>query len=442
MQNLNARQQAAIVAADHLVGNLWFNPAAVALVAAKLKPAAMPDTPAAVVYGVMCDLLRNPGSRLTAGAVESALRTKQFDFGYLDDLQARILPESEADLVAYTVAINDAADLRQADYIAAKLQALVRKGEEPAEAIIARTLQELTTIRDDNNQFQPLPAIAESLLADVEAWRRGEVPDGLETGFASLDRIMRLRNGELAILAARPSMGKSALAFQIADNVSQKLDAGCVAIFSAEMNRKAVGMRIACAIAGVNSHHIRQGQASPAEYQNLQMALRELRRSRIHIDDSGSPTTDEMFFRASMLHAQNPIRLLIFDYMELGGNSDPNEVRRVGMIAKGLKNIAKALDIPVLALSQLSRGVEERTDKMPSLSDLRFSGDIEAVADLVVFLLRPEYYISRGQSAYTKEEAHKIGVAYAIVAKQRNGPIGLTPLAFVEKHAKFGELAR
>lgn len=443
----NPRQQAARDAADHLVGNLFFNLGAVPVIAGRLPVDDMPDTPAKTVYGAMCEIMRDPNTKLSAGAVESALKRQRFDFGYMSELQARILPENPDTLIAYTVAIRDAAALRRADEIAGMLQAGARKGDQPAETLIAETLRKLTTVSDAPDGFHSAADITKELAEMAEAWKRGEMPGGRRTGFDGLDKLIRLQDSKMIVIAGRPSMGKSALAFQMAYNVAKELqqegDPGCVVIFSAEMSRQDVLHRIACAVERVNGQELQFGTAQPQDYARYQRALVDVGRLPIETDDMSAPTTEQVYYRAAMMHAQRPIRLLVFDFIEKAGDEDKrgNDTARIGRIAGNLKNIAKSLRIPVAVVSQLSREVENRTNKLPRLSDLRQSGNIEAEADVVLMMYRPEYYLSRGESGvYLIDQSHKTGTAYALITKNRNGKIGTAVLSFVENFAAFGDL--
>lgn len=278
----------------------------------------------------------------------------------------------------------------------------------------------------------------------VDAWKQGKA-EGRSTGFRTLDSYCRLIPGELTLLAARPSQGKTALAMQIVENVARTLqhdrDDGCVAVFSAEMAGDALYHRMAAALAGVNLHKLRSGKGAPDEYATFEEAMARLRTVPIWIDDNTGPTTGQMLEQLSRLNETIPVRMMMFDFVELGGDRAQKEDLRIGAIAHNLKAIAKTLQIPVMALSQLNRDVENRGNKMPQLSDLRYSGMLEQLADVVMFLMRPEYYAERAQSIDVPQE-DKAGIAYIQYAKQRNGPVGLAKLAYVKDRVMFGELAK
>lgn len=294
------------------------------------------------------------------------------------------------------------------------------------------------------NDLRPMPYWA--LLAEdkLQAWADGKA-EGYSTGFPTFDKFFRLVGGEMVVIAARPSQGKTILGVQLAENVARQLQAegepGSVAIFSAEMTGWSLVVRMAGALSGVNTHQLRMGKGAPGDIGKLRASLAELKRLPIWIDDGSAPTTKSMLDQLTDLNETNPIRMMLFDFMELGGDRAQSEDLRVGQIAIGLKDIAKRLKIPVVALSQLNRGVEDRANKMPGLADLRYSGQIEQVADVVAFIMRPEYYAERGMKIEVESREDLKGVAYLSIAKNRHGPVANVKLAFVKQLSKFAELA-
>lgn len=275
-------------------------------------------------------------------------------------------------------------------------------------------------------------------------WRAG-VAEGYSTGLKDLDEYSQLIPGDLIVIAARPSMGKTALGVQIAEHVARQIqdepDPGVVAIFSAEMAGWSLYLRMASARCGVSLHDLRQQTAPPADYRKLESAMGSLKQLPIWIDDNSRPTTTDMLASLKELSDTLPVRLMLFDFMELGGDREKNEEQRISSIVQNLKGIAKTLEIPVVALSQLNRSVESRANKMPALSDMRYSGMVEQIADVVFLLMRPEYYLKRGENIAVPTEDER-GVAYAIVAKNRNGPVGKVRLAFAEEKMRFADLVR
>jgi replicative DNA helicase len=299
-----------------------------------------------------------------------------------------------------------------------------------------------TLFQDD---LRPMPYWAMLAEDKLQAWAAGKA-EGYSTGFPTFDTYFRLVGGEMVVIAARPSQGKTILGVQLAENVARQLqaqnDGGSVAIFSAEMTGWSLVVRMAGAMSGVNTHLLRMGKGQAGDIGKLRAALAEIKRLPIWIDDGSAPTTKSMLEQLTDLNETNPIRMMLFDFMELGGDRAQSEELRVGSIAVGLKDIAKRLKIPVVALSQLNRGVEDRANKMPGLSDLRYSGQIEQVADVVAFILRPEYYQERGMKIEVESREDLKGVAYISIAKNRHGPVANVKLAFVKQLSKFAELAQ
>ena len=303
--------------------------------------------------------------------------------------------------------------------------------------------EELDIFKSDLRPMQYWHTRAE---AKVTLWESG-ITEGYSTGFTALDTLCRLVDSDLLVIAARPSQGKTALGMQMVQHMAQDMqrqeENGCVAVFSAEMSGWSLYIRMASAMCGVNTYNLSINKGQPDDSGKLRDAMDRLRELPIWIDDSTSPSTAQMLDQLSRLNETIPVRAMMFDFMELGARDQRqmNEEQRISAIATNLKGIAKTLDIPVIALSQLNRDVENRANKMPMLSDLRYSGMIEQLADKVLFLMRPEYYADRGMTVDAPIEDQK-GVAYVQVAKHRNGPVGMAKLAFVKEAAKFGNLER
>jgi replicative DNA helicase len=273
---------------------------------------------------------------------------------------------------------------------------------------------------------------------------RGDIT-GLETGFTDFDRMTSgLQKGELIIIAARPSMGKTALAINIAQNAAIRHNA-IVAIFSLEMNKESLLRRMLASQASVDQQRIQKGFFGRAEQEKLQEALSLLVESRVYIDDSAASTIAEMRAKARRLK-QNAggLDLIMIDYLQLMSATMPgaskrgfeNRVQEVSAISRGLKAMAKELQVPVIALSQLSRSNEKRDDKRPMLSDLRESGSIEQDADVVAFIHRESYY-NRKDDLSAEEKAE----AEIIISKQRNGPTGIVKMHWNSAFTRFDGVA-
>ena len=259
---------------------------------------------------------------------------------------------------------------------------------------------------------------------------------GTPSGFRDVDRLTSgFQPGNLIIIAARPSMGKSALALNMAQNLAVRHDIP-VALFTLEMSKSEVTQRMMCAEARVESQSLRTGKLKPEDWPRLTAACDKLMKAPIWVDDTGSVTMMEIRSKSRRLKSREPnLGLIIVDYLQLmtsGGNSE-NRVQEVSQISRQLKVLARDLEVPILALSQLSRAVEQRHDKRPILSDLRESGSIEQDADLVGFVYRDEYY--------NGDESDSQGIAELILAKHRNGPTDTIKLSFLKRYAKFADLA-
>lgn len=273
--------------------------------------------------------------------------------------------------------------------------------------------------------------------------RLQEVPDGvsgLATGFYDLDRMTTgLQAGDLAIVAGRPSMGKTSWVLNVAQFVAIEREVP-VAIFSLEMSKEQLVQRFLCAEARVDAQRLRRGRLEGDEYSRLARAAGHLNTAPIWIDDSPTGNVLEMKAKARRLKAEAELGLVVVDYMQLmsGSTRKESRVQEVSEISRGLKALARELELPLIALSQLSRAPEQRPDRRPQLSDLRESGSIEQDADLVMFLYRPEYY--HGPS--DKDGNSLEGKAELIVSKQRNGPTGTVELYFRKTYTRFDSVLR
>jgi replicative DNA helicase len=278
--------------------------------------------------------------------------------------------------------------------------------------------------------------LKESFERITALYEAGEEVTGTPSGFRDLDRLTSgFQPGNLVIVAARPSMGKSALGLCIAANLALHMKrARPVALFTLEMSKAEVTQRLLCSEAKVESQRLRTGKLLQDDWPRLVAAGDRLMKAPIYVDDTGSITMMEIRSKARRLKTREPdLGLIIVDYLQLmtSGVSAENRVQEVSQISRSLKVLARDLDVPILAMSQLSRAVEQRHDKRPILSDLRESGSIEQDSDLVMFVYRDEYY---------NEDSDQQGLAEIILSKHRNGPTGTEKLAFLRRYAKFTDL--
>jgi replicative DNA helicase len=313
----------------------------------------------------------------------------------------------------------------------------------PVDKILDEAEQKIFNIGEEGSRmkqgFQAMDSLVVQLLDRVQ--EMADNPNdvtGVRTGFYDIDRMTSgMQAGDMIVLAARPSMGKTALAINIAEHVALHEELP-VAVFSMEMGASQLAVRIVGSIGRIDQMHLRTGKLTDAEWPRLTEAIEKLRNISLHIDETPGLTVSELRANARRLARQcgGKLGLIVVDYLQLmsvsSSMSEENRATAVGEISRGLKMLAKELGCPVLALSQLSRGVESRTDKRPMMSDLRESGAIEQDADVIMFIYRDEYY---------NKDSKEPGVTEIIISKQRNGPTGTVKLAFLKEMTRFESLA-
>jgi replicative DNA helicase len=286
---------------------------------------------------------------------------------------------------------------------------------------------------DSRKDFRAIHDLLESELNKLERLsREGKAITGTASGFDDLDTITGgFQGGNLIILAARPSMGKSALMANFAENAALE-SKKAVALFSLEMSESELAQRFIASQASIRGDDLRKGKVPPSRWPKILQASNRLAESPLYIDDSSDLSVLDVRAKARRLAQQNAdgLGLILIDYLQLmrASGAVENRVEQIGQISRGLKTLARELEVPVIALSQLNRGVEQRTDKRPVLSDLRESGSIEQDADLVMFIYRDEYY---------HEDSEKEGIADLIISKHRNGGLGTVELAFQKEFPRF-----
>jgi len=361
--------------------------------------------------------------------------------GYLNSL-AQYVP-SASNIRRYAEIVRERSILRKlvtaSDEIATN--AFNPQGR-PVERILDEAEQKIFNIGEEGSRmkqgFQSMDTLVVDLMDRVQ--EMADNPNditGVPTGFYDLDRMTSgLQAGDLVVLAARPSMGKTAFAINIAEHVA--LNEGLpVAVFSMEMGAAQLAVRVVGSIGRIDQGHLRTGKLSDEEWPRLTDAIERLRTVSLHIDETAGLTSSELRANARRLARKcGKLGLIVVDYLQLmtGSSSGDGENRatELGEISRGLKMLAKELQCPVIALSQLNRGVEQRTDKRPMMSDLRESGAIEQDADIIMFIYRDDYY---------NKDSKDPGVAEIIIGKQRNGPTGAVRLTFLKPLTRFESLA-
>ncbi len=309
--------------------------------------------------------------------------------------------------------------------------------------LLDKTEQDLYQITSGNlkRNYEPMSELIQGAIAQIEnaKTKTGGV-SGIPTGFVELDKLTAgWQRSDMVIVAARPAMGKTAFVLSMARNIAVE-HKRAVAVFSLEMSSTQLVTRLISSEAGINAEKLKKGDLSDAEFGILHQQISRLTNAPIFIDDTPGLNIFELRAKARRLKAQHNVDLIIIDYLQLmtsgGDNKGGNREQEISAISRSIKSIAKELDIPIIALSQLSRAVETRGgDKRPQLSDLRESGAIEQDADIVCFLYRPEYY-----KIYEDERGSTLGVGEVIVAKHRNGAVDTVRLRFIPELAKFADL--
>ncbi len=391
---------------------------------------------------------------------------------YLADLVDRAPPAANAP--DYARVIYDLALRRELIRIGGEISAEAQDGDpdKTARDQIELAEQQLYTLAESGAASTGFVGFADALRGAVdmaaEAYSRDGGLAGLSTGLTDLDqKLGGLHPSDLVILAGRPSMGKTALATNVAFHVARNyawepqpdgsrktVNGGVVAFFSLEMSAEQLAMRLLADVSGVSSDRLRKGEIDASEFGRVRDAAIEIQESPLFIDATGGLSISKLAARARRLKRSTGLDLIVVDYLQLvtGGDrfGQENRVQEVSMITQGLKALAKELGVPVLALSQLSRQVENREDKRPQLSDLRESGSIEQDADVVMFVFRESYYLGRAEPRegspehlQWQEDLDRVAnLAEVIIGKQRHGPIGTVKLHFNADLTKFGNLAR
>jgi replicative DNA helicase len=392
------------------------------------------------IFACMMDLF-NTGTPIDIITLADALSKKGVldaigSEAYLSELVENVA--TAANITYYAKILLDKATLRHLITAAAEVTTDAFNGDAESQEILDRAEARIFAISEARIKtgVEQIGKLLPHTFKEIEDYSKGGVY-GIPTGFTNLDEITTgLQRGDLVIVAGRPSMGKTAFCLSVALNAGVRARKA-TAIFSLEMSKKQLVQRMLCAEARVDMHRLRSGTLPSRDHPKLSLAAGPLYDAPIFIDDTPAVSVLEIRAKARRLKAQSGgLDLVIIDYLQLMSSHLRNESRQqeISMISRSLKGLAKELDVPVVALSQLSRAVEQRGgDRKPQLSDLRESGAIEQDADVVMFVYRGEYY--------DKENEALKGIAEIIIGKQRNGPTGDVKLAFVREFARFENLA-
>ena len=424
-------------AEEAVLGALLIDPDAIIRVATLLKPTDFYREKNGWIYDATLALheRREPIDFLTV--CDELDRREQLDEiggpGFITSLINAVPTSIHAE--HYARIIERTATRRRLIEAAGEIAGLAYQEADDVNEVVDRAEQVLFGVseRRISRELVPIRQVLSAYYDRIEylTRHRGEMI-GIPTGFTDVDRLLGgLQRSDMVILAARPSVGKTSLALSIAHNASKRFRQR-VAFFSLEMSSEQVVQRLISAETGINSQRLRRGEIAQDEWGRFMKAASDLSESLFYIDDTPGISALELRTKARRLHAEVGVDLLVVDYLQLmrGDFRSENRVQEISSISRALKALARELNVPVLALSQLSRGVEARTDKRPILSDLRESGALEQDADVVVFIYRDELY---------NENTERKNIADIIVAKHRNGPTGTVALYFKKELAQFLE---
>ena len=369
--------------------------------------------------------------------------------GYITDLVASTPIASN--VVYYAKIVQQKSTLRKLISTAQSIASRSYTEQDDVEGLVEDAERQIMDVSENRNQaeFKQIKDVLNQAMAQIDQlYQNDQTITGLPTGFRDLDKITTgLHEDEMIILAARPAVGKTAFALNIAQNVGTKTDKS-VAIFSLEMGAEQLVNRMLCSEGSIDANHLRTGQLNEEEWQNLIIAMGSLSKAKIYMDDTPGIRMAEIRAKCRRLaREQGDLGLIIIDYLQLiEGSGQENRQQEVSAVSRQLKKLAKELHVPVIALSQLSRGVEQRQDKRPVLSDIRESGSIEQDADIVAFLYRDDYYRdAEGDDDEDQDSGDEgddnVGEVEVIIEKNRSGPRGTVKLLFVKSYNKFTNIA-
>ena len=406
-----------------------------------------------ILFQAMVDL-NNDGEAIDVLTVQNYLTTNnQLDdvggVAYIAELATSVPTAANAGY--YAKIVEEKSVLRRLISTATNIITQANNGDDDVPSLLDSAERQIMDVSERRNHsgFREIKDVLNETLSDIDRLsQQSEDITGLPTGYREFDKMTAgLQPDNLIILAARPAVGKTAFALNIAQNVATSTDTS-VAIFSLEMSAESLVNRMLCAEGSINANHLRTGQLDEGEWQNLIVAMGALSNTSIFIDDTPGIKMAEIRAKCRRLAKEKGnLGLVVIDYLQLiEGSNKESRQQEVSEISRQLKKLAKELSVPILALSQLSRGVEQRQDKRPVLSDIRESGSIEQDADIVAFLYRDDYY-ERGESKSEDDEDDQdslnqdVGEVELIIEKNRAGARGTVKLLFIKSYNKFSNIS-
>jgi replicative DNA helicase len=428
-----------IEAEQAVLGAVFLDPDALYKVMELVKPQDFYKTSHQRIFQVMVDL-SGSGEPIDIVMVTAELNKRKWleevgGVSYLSDL-ANAVPTA-ANVEYYARIIEEKAILRRLIKTATQIVTSGYTSDEDVERILSEAEKSILEIRDERSRdgFTHIKEILRDAYERIEMLHNsGKEVTGIPSGYRDLDTLTSgFQPSDLVIVAARPSVGKTAFALNVAQNVAVR-SGETVAIFSLEMSATQLVQRMLCAEGNIDANRMRTGRFRDEDWEKLTMAIASLSQAQLFIDDTPGIHINQIRAKARRLKAEHGLGLVVIDYLQLiQGHFRESRQQEISAISRSLKAMARELNCTVLALSQLSRAVEQRQDKRPMLSDLRESGSIEQDADLVAFLYREDYY---------DRDTENRNIVEIIVAKQRNGPVGKVELAFLKEYNKFVNLSR
>jgi|UniRef100_A0A7C5KE03 replicative DNA helicase len=416
-----------------LLGSMLLSREAIAMCAETIKPEYFYKTAHKHIYSSIIELF-DKGDPVDIVTLSEKLSTKNLldeigGPGYLADLVSNLL--TPANVQYYAKLIEEAALFRKLIEVGTEIVEIGFSKENIEDALdrAERLVFEIAQKRSRKGFVRISDALTSTFEMIDKSFQKKSGITGEPSGFKDLDFLTAgFQPSDLIVIAARPSMGKTAFCLNLARYLSGQ-PGKAVGIFSLEMSKEQLAQRLICAESMIDIHNLRTGNIQDHEWPKLTRALSKLSECNLYIDDTPNISMLEMRAKSRKLKSETPLSLLIVDYLQLmQGKKSENRVQEVAEIARSLKALAREIEVPIIALSQLSRAVESRTEKRPVLSDLRESGEIEQIADVVAFIYRDEYY---------NPKSEKKRIAEIIIAKQRNGPLGKVELVFLKEQAKF-----
>lgn len=425
-----------IEAEEAVLGAVLVNPLSIGRIVEFLRPESFYKPSHRIIYEAVLELYRK-NEPIDIVTVSEHLRNKEElenagGRAYINDLAINVV--TTANIEFYAKIIQEKEIKRALINAGSEIVSMSYENEE-TDAVLDNAQKLIFNIaaQKETSELVPIQDLVVASYEQIEdRFNNKDDLVGVTTGFYDLDRLTSgLQKSDLIILAARPSMGKTAFALNLAQNVAMKGKKG-VAIFSLEMPKQQLVKRMLCAEAEVDTQRITSGNMQPKDWEKLIDAMTRLSDAKIYIDDTPGVTSIDIKAKCRrLMMEEKELGLIVIDYLQLmeGGGNPNDRNQQISMISRSLKGLARELDVPIIALSQLSRQVEQRPDKRPMLSDLRDSGAIEQDADIVMFIYRDEYY--------NKDNVENKGKAEVIIAKHRNGPTGTIELLFQSAITKF-----